>query len=131
MTLSYVVLLIMTGQQHGITWLVGGVIKTGIMVPSNENVWTFSYFNCGDCLPLLLIILATFRKETPFGSLTSVNIEKKQILAVSPECVARVPVSLGGVGVELCSPHHAFVAATARNRPQPFATVRNRSQPFA
>ena len=41
-----------------------------------------------------------------------------------PECVARVPVSLGGLGVRLCSPSFAF--ATVRNRSQPFATVRNR-----
>ena len=38
-----------------------------------------------------------------------------------PECVARVPVSLGGLGVRLCSPSFAFAVATVRNRPQPFA----------
>ena len=43
-----------------------------------------------------------------------------------PECVARVPVSLGGLGVRLCSPSFAFATATVRNRSQPFATVRNR-----
>ena len=37
---------------------------------------------------------------------------------VFPECVARVPVSLGGLGVRLCSPSFAFA--------QPFATVHNR-----
>ena len=43
-----------------------------------------------------------------------------------PECVARVPVSLGGLGVRLCSPSFAFATATVRNRSQPFTTVRNR-----
>ena len=43
-----------------------------------------------------------------------------------PECVARVPVSLGGLGVRLCSPKVAFATATVRNRRQPFATVGNR-----
>ena len=38
-----------------------------------------------------------------------------------PECVARVPVSLGGLGVRLCSPSFAFAFATVRNRRQPFA----------
>ena len=38
-----------------------------------------------------------------------------------PECVARVPVSLGGLGVRLCSPSFAFAVATVRNRPQPSA----------
>ena len=33
-----------------------------------------------------------------------------------PECVARVPVSLGGLGVGLCSPSFAFAVATVRNR---------------
>ena len=32
------------------------------------------------------------------------------------ECVARVPVSLGGLGVRLCSPSFAFAFATVRNR---------------
>ena len=45
-----------------------------------------------------------------------------------PECVARVPVSLWGSGVEGV---FARRCRTVRNRPQPFATVRNRSQPFA
>ena len=40
-----------------------------------------------------------------------------------PECVARVPVSLGGLGVRLCSPKVAFATATVGNRSQPFATV--------
>ena len=40
-----------------------------------------------------------------------------------PECVGRVPVSLGGLGVRLCSPSFAFAFATVRNRRQPFATV--------
>ena len=40
-----------------------------------------------------------------------------------PECVARVPVSLGGLGVRLCSPSFAFATATVRNRPQPSATA--------
>ena len=54
-----------------------------------------------------------------------------------PECVARVPVSLWGSGgwgcvlgvwaLRVCSLDVAFVVATVRNRPQPFATVHNRS----
>ena len=43
-----------------------------------------------------------------------------------PECVARVPVSFGGLGVRLCSRKVVSMFATVRNRPQPFATVRNR-----
>ena len=39
---------------------------------------------------------------------------------VIPKCVARVPVSLGGLGVRLC------VRQKLRLRPQPSATVRNR-----
>ena len=42
---------------------------------------------------------------------------------IFPECVARVPVSLGGLGVRLCSPSFAFATATVRNRPQPSATA--------
>ena len=38
------------------------------------------------------------------------------ICPVFPECVARVPVSLGGLGVGLCSPKVAFATATVRNR---------------
>ena len=48
---------------------------------------------------------------------------------VFPECVARVPVSLWGLGVEgVCStlPNRSQPSATVRNRSQPFATVRNR-----
>ena len=42
---------------------------------------------------------------------------------IFPECVARVPVSLGGLGVRLCSPSFAFAFASVRNRPQPSATA--------
>ena len=42
---------------------------------------------------------------------------------IFPECVARVPVSLGGLGVRLCSPSFAFSVATVRNRRQVFATA--------
>ena len=45
------------------------------------------------------------------------------ILFLFPECVARVPVSLGGLGVRLCSPSFAFSVATVRNRRQPFAVT--------
>ena len=38
-----------------------------------------------------------------------------------PECVARVPVSFGGLGVRLCSRKVVSMFATVRNRPQPFA----------
>ena len=46
-------------------------------------------------------------------------------LAIFPECVARVPVSLWGSGGWGC------VRSTLLPRPQPFATVRNRPQPSA
>ena len=39
--------------------------------------------------------------------------------------------TLGVWGLRVCSLDVAFVAATVRNRPQPFATVRNRPQPSA
>ena len=45
---------------------------------------------------------------------------------VFPECVARVPVSLGGLGVRLCSSSFAFATATVGNRRQPSPTVANR-----
>ena len=45
------------------------------------------------------------------------------IAPVFPECVARVPVSLGGLGVGLCSPSFAFAFATVGNRSQPSATA--------
>ena len=57
------------------------------------------------------------------SEILSVN---KVRLRIFPECVARVPVSLGGLGVRLCSPSFAFAVATVRNRSQPFASVRNR-----
>ena len=38
-----------------------------------------------------------------------------------PECVARVPVSFGGLGVRLCSRKVVSMSATVRNRSQPFA----------
>ena len=43
------------------------------------------------------------------------------LLKVFPECVARVPVSFGGLGVRLCSRKVVSMFATVRNRPQPFA----------
>ena len=45
------------------------------------------------------------------------------VFHVFPECVARVPVSFGGVGVRLCSRKVVSVFATVRNRSQPSATV--------
>ena len=48
-------------------------------------------------------------------------------LGFFPECVARVPVSLWGLGVEGL---FARRCVHGRNRPQPSAIVRNRSQPF-
>ena len=60
----------------------------------------------------------------PFASAVPVL----QCLCVTffPECVARFPFHLGGLGVRLCSPKVAFATATVGNRPQPSATVRNR-----
>ena len=40
-----------------------------------------------------------------------------------PECVARVPVSFGGLGVRLCLRKVVSMSATVRNRPHTFATV--------
>ena len=51
---------------------------------------------------------------------------QRELWKFFPECVARVPVSLGGLGVRLCSPKVAFATATVGNRPQPSATVGNR-----
>ena len=39
--------------------------------------------------------------------------------------------TVGVWGLRVCSLDVAFVVATVRNHPQPFATVRNRSQPSA
>ena len=49
--------------------------------------------------------------------------KRVHIHVLFPECVARVPVSLGGLGVRLCSPSFAFAVATVRNRSQPLAVV--------
>ena len=61
---------------------------------------------------------------------SKLRMDRSEMIIIScnvfPECVARVPVSLGGLGVRLCSPSFAFATATVRNRPQPSATVRNR-----
>ena len=51
------------------------------------------------------------------------KISSLDSLAIFPECVARVPVSLGGLGVRLCSPSFAFAVATVGIRRQPSATV--------
>ena len=48
------------------------------------------------------------------------------LLLFFPECVARVPVSFGGLGVRLCSRKVVSMFATVRNRSQPFASDRNR-----
>ena len=51
---------------------------------------------------------------------------------IFPECVAKGSrLTLGGLGVELCSRPVASMFATVRNRSQPSATVRNRPQPSA
>ena len=60
-----------------------------------------------------------------------VQIDTPRCKKLFPECVARVPVSLGGLGVRLCSPKVAFATATVGNRSQPSATVGNRRQPSA
>ena len=48
------------------------------------------------------------------------NAKKKDDVCF-PECVARVPVSFGGLGVRLCSRKVVSMSATVRNRSQPFA----------
>ena len=58
--------------------------------------------------------------------MAAVCSREKQPSSLFPECVARVPVSFGGLGVRLCSRKVVSVSATVRNRPQPSATVRNR-----
>ena len=40
----------------------------------------------------------------------------QKIVILVPECVARVPVSFGGLGVRLCSRKVVSVSATVRNR---------------
>ena len=42
---------------------------------------------------------------------------------IFPECVARVPVSFGGLGVRLCSRKVVSMLATVRNRSRTVATV--------
>ena len=42
---------------------------------------------------------------------------------IFPECVARVPVSFGGLGVRLCSRKVVSMSATVHNRSQATATV--------
>ena len=58
-----------------------------------------------------------------FVSLAKKRNSKPKKKLLFPECVARVPVSLGGLGVRLCSPSFAFATATVRNRRQPSATA--------
>ena len=71
----------------------------------------------------ITIIIITASKMTP--STASPHLKSTVTICnnVFPECVARVPVSLGGLGVRLCSPSFAFAFASVRNRPQPSATA--------
>ena len=58
-------------------------------------------------------------------SLPNMRERRRRAIAVPgfvPECVARVPVSLGGLGGEAV---FAKSCVCVHNRPQPFATVRN------
>ena len=48
---------------------------------------------------------------------------KGHVYTFFPECVASVPVSLGGLGVRLCSPSFAFATATVRKCSQPPAVT--------
>ena len=50
-------------------------------------------------------------------------LASKKVTSVFPECVARVPVSFGGLGVRLCSRKVVSMFATVHNRSQPSATV--------
>ena len=59
------------------------------------------------------VVLASFSKK----------FSRFHIAMCFPECVARVPVSFGGLGVRLCSRKVVSVRATVRNRSQPPATV--------
>ena len=75
------------------------------------------------------MLLGHFVRVTPYYCTTFENdddIAVPCLYHIFPECVARVPVSFGGLGVRLCSRKVVSMFATVRNRPQPFATVRNR-----
>ena len=66
---------------------------------------------------VLMFLLCQIQLFLPF-QITGKKL--KQCCLFFPECVARVPVSLGGLGVRLCSPKVAFVAtaATVGNHPR-------------
>ena len=81
----------------------------------NHPFWGWSVWSIANVRTIKLLCLIS--QSTPS------NIAA----AVFPECVARVPVSLWGLGAEGV---FARRCVCGRNRPQPFATVRSRSQPF-
>ena len=78
----------------------------GVCLGTSDRV--FTYINQRMCLFICLFILFIIYLF-------------KICLSIFPECVARVPVSLGGLGVRLCSPSFAFAFATVRKCPQPSA----------
>ena len=56
-------------------------------------------------------------------SVAKFHRNQTEIRAIFPECVARVPVSFGGLEVRLCSRKVVSMLATVRNRPPTTATV--------
>ena len=78
-------------------------------------------------LPKLINLLVLSFWVTSLGPLM-VNIAGNSSFLMIPECVAGVPVSLKGSGVEGVFAGHRV---HDRNRPQPFATFRTRPQPCA
>ena len=67
--------------------------------------------------------LAPIRSEVSEAQLQPWNHRAADRVFFFPECVARVPVSFGGLGVRLCSRKVVSMFATVRNRSQTFATV--------
>ena len=62
------------------------------------------------------------------GAVAKILPRSSKVLGIThefiPKCVARVPVSFGGLGVRLCSRTVVSMFATVRNRSQPSAVVR-------
>ena len=83
---------------------------------------------------LISHIIASFGHEMPLKLKCQLHVNSFRLVShdpcglstrcyLFPECVARVPISLGGLGVRLCSPSFAFAFATVRKCPQPLAVT--------
>ena len=109
------------GARNSTDWIVKVEIECPVLAGCYVNFSTHTALRIYRCTMML-----SFFGATCFTNFTH-NIEwVEKCFWIFPECVARVPVSLGGLGVRLCSPSFAFAVATVRNRSQPFASVRNR-----